>query len=122
MPLLLLLCCWLVLAPARAQEGVDPAVQRALVQQELLPAMAARRLAAEARVSAGRAWFAGRGSWREAFPELEHAPLGDPGFLEASSWGLHKAAQARAAALSAPPPPGLAGADPELLSLWRDAL
>ena len=122
MPLLFLLCCWLALAPAMAQEQVDPAVQRALLQQDLLPALAARTQAAQARQAAAESWFAGDGAWREAFPGLSHAPLGDPGFLASTSWQIQQRARLRATELAAVPPDGLAGAQDDLVLTWRKQL
>jgi hypothetical protein len=123
MPFLLLLCCWLALipAPGLAQDG-DPGVQRARLQQQLLPTLSARLQAAEARASAAERWFQGEGSLAEAFPELAWAPVGDPAFLEAQAWELQRRAQRRAGELSAPHPAGLEQADASLLEPWREAL
>jgi hypothetical protein len=122
MPLLVLLCCWLALAPAWAQEQADPAVLRAQLHQELLPALSARTQAAQARTAAAERWFAGQGAWTEAFSGLAGAPVGDPGFLKAHAWQLQGRAQQRASELSAPHPSGLEAAGPPLLDPWRSAL
>ncbi len=122
MPLLLLLCCWLALVPAIAQEQVDPALQRAALQQDLLPALAARSQAAQARIDAAERWFAGEGAWTEAFPDLAGAPIGDPAFSRALAWQLQERAEQRATEQAAVAPVGLEGADDALLDRWRGAL
>ncbi len=122
MPLLLLLCCWLALVPASAQEQADPAVLRARLQQELLPDLSARTQAAQARALAAERWFGGEGAWVEAFPALAGAPLGDPTFLRARAWQLQVRAEQRATELSAPYPDGMEAASAPVLEPWRDAL
>ncbi len=119
---LLLLCCWLAFAPAVAQEQVDPAVLRARLQQEILPSLGARTQAARARSEASEAWYAGEGSWAEAFPALVGAPIGDPSFLRAHAWQLQLRAEGRASQQAVATPSGLEAADAELLSPWRRAL
>ena len=122
MPVLVLLCLWLALAPTWAQEQADPAVLRAQLNQELLPGLSARTQAADARGAAAERWFAGEGAWTEAFPSLAGAPVGDPAYLMAHAWQLQGRAQQRASELSAPHPSGLEAAGPPLLEPWRAAL
>ncbi len=122
MPMLLLLCCWLALAPGWAQESGDPALFRARLHQEVLPELAARTQAAEARAAAGERWFEGSGTWSEAFPALASAPVGDPSYLRAQAWQLQERAEARAAQQALAAPEGLEAADADLIEPWRRAL
>ena len=119
---LLLLCCWLGLAPAAAQGQADPAVLRAQLHQELLPSLGARAQAAQARTEAAERWYGGEGAWSEAFPALASAPLGDPDFLRAQAWQLQLRAQQRADQQAATAPAGLELVAPALLANWREAL
>ncbi|MFH1467591.1 MAG: hypothetical protein ABIO70_24610 [Pseudomonadota bacterium] len=122
MVLLMLLCCWLAAAPVRAQQGPDAAAEHARLEQVLLPALAGRRQAAEAREAAAERFFDGEGDWRAAFPELAEAPLGDAGFLRARAWELQGRARARAAEAARPAPEGLPGLGVPDVKAWRRQL
>ena len=110
-------------APATAVQA-DPQLARAHLQQELLPALEARRLAARAQVEAARKYFASArnpeaASWTSAFPQLDGAPLGDAAFLSGARLDLQRRAAARASERVAPPPEGLDAAG---LKRWRSAV
>ncbi len=103
---LLLLLSLAPVRPAWAQDPSPEATAGRLVQEEL-PALAARQQAAEARAAAARAWFAGEGSWQQAFPGWEHRPLLDPASLVAARAELVQQASRRAAERVAPVSPAL---------------
>ncbi len=104
--LLLLLLSLAPTGPVHAQ-APSAAAATALVTQSRLPALEARRLAAQARTDAAVAWFAGEGTWVRAFPTWEHRALLDPTTVLAARAELASAAAARAAERVAVVPVGL---------------
>ncbi|MCK6525448.1 hypothetical protein L6R49_28915, partial [Myxococcota bacterium] len=90
-----LLCLTFLAAPS-AGHAEDP-VAAARLEQETLPALAARTQAARARASAAERYFAGEIPFERAFPLLVDAPLHDPGAARLASERARARAVARAA-------------------------
>ncbi len=107
-------------SPAWAQPTSPDAVS-ARVTQEELPALEARRLAAEARTEAALSWFAGSGTWVAAFPDWEHQPLLDRTTLIAARAALEAETANRAHQRIAPLPEPLPPRDREQLAAARAA-
>lgn len=96
-----------------AEPGPAPAIS---INQDLLPALTARRERAEARTKAAEAYFAGRVGFAEAFPDLVDTALGDPGMLRSLQEELRLEGLERAAQRVSSAPPGAAPGD---VLLWR---
>lgn len=106
--LLLVLCSlaliWMGSAIPAALAADDPGrgasfehdVGPAALDQELIPAWTARRLAAIARVEGLQALLDGERSWREATADLDIATLNEPVVIEGRLRALDRAAERRA--------------------------
>jgi len=94
-------------APAVLAETPAEVAATATLEQESLPGLEARRLAAEARSAAALDWFAGDGPWRGAWPEWSHRTLVDPAVLVVLGADVEAGIAARAAERVSPPPADL---------------
>lgn len=95
-PLFLLLLSLTATHTVHAEPG-SPAAVVAVIEQEVLPALEARRLGALARRDAAQAWLDGTGDWVGAFPEWQHLSLLDAATVVAARAGLADRAARRAA-------------------------
>ncbi len=119
--LLLAALAWAPLCPAAAPAPGEPTALHGWLVQDLLPELAARSMAAEARSEAAQAWFQGSGSLEDAFPELVSAPLADPAWLATASWRLQRRARERAAERVQAHPRGAEALSATDLARWQSA-
>lgn len=112
----MIVCFWLVTSALGAPAAPDVAL--GILEQQALPELQGRQVAAEARRSASERWFAGRAELGAAFPELALAPLGDPAYLSGRLQLLQATAETRATERVAPVPQGLSEHD---AARWRQA-
>ena len=114
---MLLLLLHLLLTPVALGDEPAPALVWAQVEQEQLPDLAARELAAMARVSSREAALAGEGSLASAFPSLRAARLDQAAVVRGRLAGLDDRGAARAAEAAHPLPEG----DDEQRATLREA-
>ncbi len=103
---------------ARAAPGDAVAAQ---VLQQVLPTLEARRLAASQRQLAAERWFAGESSLEGAFPDLAHAPLDAPSWINGELRRLDRAGQLREVERTSALPVDLPEAERALLLAAREA-
>ena len=114
-PLLAPLLCLTLLGAPSPGRAEDP-VAAARLEQETLPALAARAQAARARGSDAQRFFAGDVPFERAFPALVDAPLHDPGALRLAAERARSRAIQRAGERLQQPPEGVDAAR------WRGAV
>ncbi|MCB9689272.1 MAG: hypothetical protein H6735_29810 [Alphaproteobacteria bacterium] len=109
---------WATTTPSRAEPADSTP---ALVDQELLPALEARRLTALARIDARERFVQGKASFDEAWPRIDAVTLGRPEVLRGRVALLDDAAVTRIREATVPTPDGLDARTSARLKDTRDA-
>ncbi len=91
------------------------------LHQQDLPALSARKAAAEARLAAAERYFSAQGPLAASFPDLAGTPLGSADFLTAQRLLLDQRSADRAAERIAPIPDGLSEGESARLQRERAA-
>lgn len=120
--LLALLGLLLIAGPGSLSAQAAPAdAVAAQVLQQALPALEARRLTAVERELAAARWFASESSLDGAFPDLAHAPLDAPSWINGELRRLDRAGQVRELERTSPAPTDLPDAERALLLAARES-